>query len=262
MPELDANRLSASLTRVALVRRIVVLETTGSTNDDVRHLAAEGAQEGTVVLAERQTAGRGRLGRSWDSPERAGLYLSVLLRPEEPPEGIGRYPIAAAVAVCTACRSFAGDGVVLKWPNDVLAPGGKLAGVLCELRHGVSGADLVLGIGVNVNQTGEDFDAALRGTATSLRMLRRGVTVDREAVAAALLEALSATIARMRGGAWPEVAEQFLRYAPHATGRRVRLAAGGGGLTDGLDASGALRVATANGIVLVHASESVALAEE
>jgi len=262
MPRLDANRLAASLRHDAFVRRIVVLSTTGSTNDDARRLAAVGAPEGTVVLAEHQTEGRGRLGRSWESPEGTGLYLSVLLRPTEPPESLGRYPIAAAVAVCTACRTFAGAGAVLKWPNDVLADGGKLAGVLSELRQGVSGAELVLGIGVNVNQAGEDFEEALRGTATSLRMLRDGVTVDPEAVATALLRALGAAVALFRAGAWTEVAEQFLRYAPHATGRRVRLAAGGEGSTDGLDASGALRVATANGIVLVHASESVALAEE
>ena len=262
MPGLDANRLAASLTHVNFVRRVVVLESTGSTNDDARRLAAEGSPEGTVVLAEHQWAGRGRRGRSWDSPERVGLYLSVLIRPTEPPEGIGRYPIAAAVAVCSACRAFSGDRCVLKWPNDVLAGGAKLAGVLCELRQGVSGSDLVVGIGVNVNQSGEDFEAALRGTGTSLRILRGGIGVDRESVAATLLEALGATIALLRADAWVEVADSFLRYAPDATGRRVRLAAGGEGLTDSLDASGALRVATANGIVLVHASESVALAEE
>ncbi len=262
MPRLDANRLAASLTHSAFVRRIVVLPTTGSTNDDARRLASEGAPEGTVVLSEHQSEGRGRLGRSWDSPERTGLYLSVLLRPTEPPGNIGHYPIAAAVAVCTACRAFSGGRAVLKWPNDVLAEGGKLAGVLSELRHGASGAELVLGIGVNVNQTEEDFEASLRGSATSLRILRGGVTVDREALATSLIEALATAIGLLRAGAWPEVAEQFLRYASQATGRRVRLAAGGEGLTDGLDASGALRVATASGIVLVHASESVALIEE
>jgi BirA family biotin operon repressor/biotin-[acetyl-CoA-carboxylase] ligase len=240
------------------VHRIVVLETTGSTNDDARRLAIGGAQEGTVVVAERQSAGRGRLGRNWDSPERVGLYLSVLLRPADAIDRIGRYPIAAAVAACAACREFAGDRVVLKWPNDVVADQGKLAGVLAEMRRGTSGTDLVLGIGVNVNQVAEDFETALRGTATSLRILRHGGVVDRETVASTLLEALGATVARIRGDGWREVAEQFLRYAPDATGRRVRLAAGGLGFTDGLDASGALRVATANGIVLVHASESVA----
>jgi BirA family biotin operon repressor/biotin-[acetyl-CoA-carboxylase] ligase len=247
------------LTRVGLVRRIVVLQSTGSTNDDARRLAAEGAPEGTVVLAERQSAGRGRLGRAWDSPERLGLYLSLLLRPADPQGPIGRYPIAAAVAVCDACREFAGDGVVLKWPNDVLAGGDKLAGVLSEMRQGPAGADLVLGIGINVNQVGRDFPSALRASATSLRLLRRGVPVDRESVAAALLQSLDAAIARLRADAWPEVAERFLRYAPDANGRRVRLAAGGEGISRGLDASGALRVATADGIVLVHASDSVAI---
>jgi BirA family biotin operon repressor/biotin-[acetyl-CoA-carboxylase] ligase len=239
-----------------------VLQTTGSTNDDVRRLAAQGAPEGTVVFAESQTAGRGRLGRTWDSPDRAGLYLSVLLRPADPPERIGRYPITAAVAVCTACRAFSGDPVALKWPNDVLAEGRKLAGILAEMRQGPSGAELALGIGINVNQTAEDLPTGLRATATSLRLLRDGAAVDREAVAATLLEALAATLEGMRADAWPEVAERFLRYAPDATGRRVRLAAGGEGITDGLDVSGALRVATVNGIVLVHASESVAIVGE
>jgi len=261
MPRLDPNRLAERLTHVAFVQRIVVLETTGSTNDDARRLATGGAPEGTVVLAEGQTAGRGRLGRSWDSPERTGLYLSILLRPADPPDRIGRYAIAAAVAVCTACRALAGDRVVLKWPNDVLADGGKLAGVLAEMRHGSSGAELVLGVGVNVNQAARDFPPALRGTATSLRIVARGADLDRTTVAATLLEALAATIGRMRRDGWEEVAEQFLRYAPDATGRRVRLAAGGQGMTDGLDATGALKVATANGIVLVHAGESVAIEE-
>jgi BirA family biotin operon repressor/biotin-[acetyl-CoA-carboxylase] ligase len=262
MTGIDANRLAATLTSVPFVRRIVMLETTGSTNDDARRLATEGAPEGTVVLAEHQSQGRGRLGRKWDSPAGTGLYLSVLLRPTDAPGDLGRYAIAAAVAVCAACREFAGDQAVIKWPNDVLAHGRKLAGVLSELRHVASGADLVLGIGVNANQSGVDFDEPLRETATSLRMLRGGVAVDREEVAAVLLSALGAAVELLRAGAWTEVADRFLRYAPHATGVRVRLATGGNGITDGLDASGALRVATANGVVLVHASESVALAEE
>jgi BirA family biotin operon repressor/biotin-[acetyl-CoA-carboxylase] ligase len=247
---------------VPFVRQVIVLQATGSTNDDARRLATEGAPEGTVILAERQSAGRGRLGRSWDSPDRVGIYLSVLLRPADPFDRIGRYPIAAAVAVCAACRELAGDRVVLKWPNDVLADGGKLAGILAEMRQGPTGATLVLGVGINVNQVGEDFPAALRASATSLRMLRDGIAVDRETVVAALLQSLAATITGIRADSWPEVAERFLRYAPDATGRRVRLAAGGIGLTSGLDTSGALRVVTANGIVLVHASDSVAIVGE
>jgi BirA family biotin operon repressor/biotin-[acetyl-CoA-carboxylase] ligase len=261
MPRLDPNHLAERLTHVAFVQRIVVLETTRSTNDDARRLASGGAREGTVVLAEGQTAGRGRLGRSWDSPNRTGLYLSILLRPTDPINRLGRYAIAAAVAVGSACRTFAGDRVLLKWPNDVLVDRGKVAGVLAEMRQGPSGAELVLGVGVNVNQLALDFPAELRNSATSLRIARGGAQLDRTIVAATLLEGLATTITQIRGDGWREVADQFLRYAPHATGRRVRLAAGGRGLTDGLDATGALRVATANGIVLVHASESVAIEE-
>lgn len=246
---------------MGLVRRIVVLEETGSTNDDARRLAAEGADEGTVVIAGRQLAGRGRLGRSWESSGPLGLYLSLLLRPDEPWPRIGRYPVAAAVAVCTACRELAGESVALKWPNDVLAGGAKLAGILSELRQAASGSDLVLGIGINCNQSAGDFPEGLRTGATSLRLLRGGRAVDRETVAAALLAALGETIDRLRRDAWPEVSERFLRYAPDATGRRVRLASGGEGLTRGLDPTGALRVETANGIELVHASESVAVIE-
>jgi BirA family biotin operon repressor/biotin-[acetyl-CoA-carboxylase] ligase len=247
---------------VAFIRRIVVLDSTRSTNDDVRRLASTGAPEGTVVVAEQQSAGRGRLGRTWESPERLGLYLSVLLRPVDPPDRVGRYSLAAAVAVCEACRGFVDDRVVLKWPNDVLADGRKLAGVLAETRQGASGAELVLGAGVNIGQRVSDFGAALAGSATSLRLLRRGEAVDREAVAVAVIGALGETFALIRAGGWQEVAGRFLRYAPHASGARVRLAHGRVGTTNGLDDSGALRVQTADGIVLAHASESVSLAEE
>ncbi len=258
MQDLDADRLAARLSRSEFVRRIVVHKSTGSTSDDARRLAAEGAPEGTVVLAERQTEGRGRLGRAWSSPDRGGLYVSVLLRPTDPPDRLGRYSIAAAVAVCEACREFVGERAVLKWPNDVLAEGRKLAGILAELRRGRSGTDLVLGIGINVHQLPVDFPDGLRAAAISLRMLLGNDSAAREPVAAALLASLGTAIADLRAGAWPRVAERFLRYAPDATGRTVRLVAGGEGSTDGLDASGALRVLTVNGVVLVHASDSLA----
>jgi len=246
---------------VAFVRRVVVLQSTGSTNDDARRLAAEGAPEGTVVLAGCQTSGRGRLGRAWESPDRLGLYLSVLLRPSEPPEHLGRYAIAAAVAVCAACRELAGDAVVLKWPNDLLAGGRKLGGILSELRQGSGGSDLVVGIGLNVDHAAQDFAETLAGSATSLRVVRHGASVGREEAAVAVVRSFGAVLARLRAGAWPEVVERFLRYAPHATGCRVRLASGENGVTNGLDASGALRVETAGGRRLAHASESVTLVE-
>jgi BirA family biotin operon repressor/biotin-[acetyl-CoA-carboxylase] ligase len=259
MERFHGDRLSASVAHVAFVRRIVVCGTTGSTNDEARRLAGEGAEEGTVVIAERQTAGRGRLGHAWDSPDGLGLYLSLVLRPTESADRIGRYTIAAAVAVGTACRAFAGERVVLKWPNDVHAGGRKLAGILAELRQKPRGAELVLGIGLNVGQCEADFPAELSARATSLRMLGAGVGIDREAAAASVLESLAGTIGELRAGGWPEVAARFLRYAPDATGRPARVGSGAVGVTDGLDDSGALRVRTAGGIVLAHATESVSL---
>lgn len=250
------------MTDVAIVTRIEVYDGTESTNDDVRRLGAEGAQEGTVVLAERQTSGRGRLGRTWESPERLGLYLSVLLRPAEAPSLIGRYAIAAAVAACEACRRFSDERVVIKWPNDLLADGAKLAGILAEIRHGGSGAELVIGFGVNVHQSAGDFPEPLRSSATSLRRLGSGAAPDREAVAAELLRCLGAAIGRIRADAWSELAEQFLSYAPTAEGRRAKLTTGTLGVTSGLDDTGALRVLTPDGVVLVYASESVTLLTE
>jgi len=241
-------------------RRIVVLESTGSTNDDARRLAAEGAPEGTVVIAHRQTAGRGRLGRPWDSPAHLGLYLSIVLRPPDPPERLGRYAVAAAVAVCEAARALVGPSVTVKWPNDVLAGGRKLSGILAELRSGPSGAELVVGVGINVNQLPADFPQGL--AATSLRILAGGAPLAREGVAFALLRALDEATCLLRSDDWTEIATRFLRYAPDAAGRRVRLASGGTGVTSGLDATGALAVTTASGVVLAHAGESVTLIEE
>jgi BirA family biotin operon repressor/biotin-[acetyl-CoA-carboxylase] ligase len=234
----------------------------GSTNDEARRLAALGSPDGTVVIAGQQTAGRGRMGRAWHSPEAHGVYLSVLLRSEAPVELIGRYALAAAVATCRACRNTAGSAVGIKWPNDVVADGRKLAGILAEVRTAGAGVDLVLGIGINVNHGPADFPAELAAHATSLRILRGGPGIDRVAVAGTLLRALGEEVDAVRRGLWPEIASRFLAYAPRVSGTAVRLVSGERGVTRGLDTTGALKVETAHGVVLVHAGESVAPAED
>ena len=243
------------------VRRLVVRERTGSTNDDAREVAAGGAPDGTVVVAASQTAGRGRLGRTWHSSPGAGLYLSVLFRPDEPLERCGQYALAAAVAACTACRECSGPVAIIKWPNDVLAGGRKVGGILAEIRTGREGLELTLGIGVNLNHAAADFPDELRATATSLRILRGGGLVVFETFAARLLTHLGSEVDDLRRDGWERVARRFLGYAPQAQGARVRLAAGGTGVTQGLDATGALRVATEGGVALVHAGESIAVLE-
>lgn len=166
MSSLDVTRVSRMLAgKPALWREIRGVAETGSTNTDVLALARSGEPEGLVLAAERQTAGRGRLGREWVSPAGDGLTFSVLLRPAPVPASLlGWVPLLAGLAAGTAVASVAGVDARLKWPNDLLVGGAKLAGVLAE---GGDGA-VVVGLGINVGQR----PAGLPGTgATSLRVL-------------------------------------------------------------------------------------------
>jgi len=159
-----------------------------STNDLAKRLAREGSAEGTVVLAEEQTEGRGTKGRSWHSPSGLGLYASVILRPRR--ADLSLLPLAAGVACLEAVRGATGVEAALEWPNDIAWKQRKLGGILCEgefLGNAVSFA--VLGIGLNIQQERKDFPASLRRTATSLRMAL-GREVDKAAVETALWPAL------------------------------------------------------------------------
>lgn len=141
-----------------------VIAETGSTNEDVLALASAGAPEGLVIAAEAQTAGRGRQGRTWRSVPRAALTFSVLLRPAAVPRVVrGWVPLLAGVAAATALRAATGIDARLKWPNDILADGGKLAGILAEQSDDA----IVVGIGINVSGGPEDLPVA---TATSLEL--------------------------------------------------------------------------------------------
>ena len=148
-------------------------ETLDSTNDLAKELAAQGAPEGTVVVAEAQTGGRGRLGREWNSPPGVGLYVSLVLRPMLPPMELPQITLTTAVAVVRAVRRVAAVAPGIKWPNDLLLNGKKLGGILTEMetesdriRH------VVVGLGLNVNNPG--FPPELAATATSLTLTAGG----------------------------------------------------------------------------------------
>ena len=164
-------------------------ETVDSTNARLKAWAGEGAPAGSAVLAQTQTAGRGRLGRSFVSPP-GGLYLSYLLRPDLPPEDMGEITARAAVAVRRAIARCCGLWPEIKWVNDLLWQGKKLCGILCEtaLRR-FRAESLVIGVGVNVSAAAEDFPPELRDTATSLRMIGLSLP-ERSALAAELILAL------------------------------------------------------------------------
>jgi BirA family transcriptional regulator, biotin operon repressor / biotin---[acetyl-CoA-carboxylase] ligase len=159
-----------------------------STNALAKQLAREGAAQGTVVVAEEQTEGRGTKGRRWHSPRGQGLYASVILRPRRP--DLSLLPLLAGIACLEAVREATGLQPALKWPNDIVWEGRKLGGILCEgefLGNTVSFA--VLGIGLNVGQKKADFPADLRRTASSLR-LALGREVNPEALEKAIWPAL------------------------------------------------------------------------
>jgi BirA family biotin operon repressor/biotin-[acetyl-CoA-carboxylase] ligase len=208
-----------------------------STNERARTLAAAGAPHGTLVTAAEQSAGRGRQGRTWTAAPGAALLMSVVLRP--PAEGL---PLAAAVAVCEAVT----PECLIKWPNDVLVDGRKLAGILVEGRPQDGWA--VLGIGLNVSTREEDFPADLRETATSLAIAAPDGTTS-EAVLTSLLARLDA---RLRSPLEEILAEWRRRDA--LLGRAVRWD-GGEGTAAGIDANGSLLVDTGDGRVALRAGE-------
>jgi BirA family biotin operon repressor/biotin-[acetyl-CoA-carboxylase] ligase len=249
-------------TRFADVRRVV---TTGSTNTDVMALAREGEPEGVVLVADHQSAGRGRLGRTWLAPARSSLLLSVLLRP--PGSLVDVVTMAVALSMVDAVRSVAGVEARLKWPNDLVVTvdgaDRKLAGVLAEADWPAGSAPsagyrppgdhervpVVVGIGVNVNWP-EEVPEELRAILVSIDSLT-GHEVDREALLVAFLRALDGRYGRLRSA--PSDRGWLLdewRAASATLGRRVRIDLGADdleGTAAGIDDTGRLLVDTLQG---------------
>ena len=148
-------------------KKIIYYKQLDSTNAKIQELAAQGAKHGTVVVAEEQTAGKGRRGRNWESPAGDNIYMSVLLRPEIAPEKAPMLTLVMAYSVTKAIQMQGVDGVQIKWPNDLVLSGKKICGILTEMN--LSGRDIdhvVVGVGVNVNTT--EFSKELSEKATSL----------------------------------------------------------------------------------------------
>lgn len=171
--------------------RLQLFSSIDSTNNAAKALAAQGAPHGTVLIADRQTGGRGRMGRSFQSPPGMGVYLSVILRPNCPPRQLMHLTCAIGVAMCDAVQAAAGFRPQIKWINDLVYGGHKLGGILVELGLGPDGlADYaVAGIGINCNQKAEDFPPELREVAASLSMFAPE-PVDRSCLAAEMMGSL------------------------------------------------------------------------
>ena len=258
----ERDRLDAEAIRRALEDHpwrdlVQVLPVTDSTNNALKLLAAGGAPEGTTLIAERQTAGRGRLDRRFDSPAGSGIYLSVLLRPACPPAELMTLTAQAAAAVRRAVGEVCGVLPGIKWVNDLQLNGKKICGILTELSFGAGGlvASAVVGIGVNCNRAAEDFPAELQGIAGSI-LSETGRRVDRNRLAAAMLRELS-SLPRLD---WREE----YRGACVNLGKRVRILSPGAadcpeGVAEDVGPDAELLVRTDGGLLIAVAAGEVSL---
>ena len=226
---------------------------TGSTNDDARALARSGAPEGTVVLASRQTEGRGRLGRTWLSPE-GGAYLSIVLRPKVAPSDVASLGLAVGLGIARGLSEHIGVGTMLKWPNDVQLSGRKLAGILLEMAAETDRVNwVVVGIGINVRRT-EDMPAAgvacLGDVAPGLRIAP---------AVAAVLEGVAGAYAQWVAEGFGSLRDEYQRRSS-LIGRDVVVRDMDGtarvsGSVFGIDDEGRLLVAGLSGVEAVTAGE-------
>ena len=167
-------------------KHIVYFEKTVSTNEEAKRYAREGAEEGTIVVAEMQTGGKGRLTRKFESPFAKGIYFSLILRPTCPPMEAAKFTLLAAVGVCRGIRRMGLPDCGIKWPNDILVHGKKLVGILTEMSASMEKIDyIVVGVGINTGMKAEEFPVVFRDKATSFLM--EGVEVSRKNLLAAIL---------------------------------------------------------------------------
>jgi BirA family biotin operon repressor/biotin-[acetyl-CoA-carboxylase] ligase len=251
-----------------LASPVVFFSTVGSTNDIAAALAEHDAAEGTVVIADAQTAGRGRRGRTWFSPPGSGLYVSIVLMPGRaavaPLRATALLTLTAGLALAEAVAAATGLAPDIKWPNDLLVRRRKLAGILAEATatSRASSADaaperlrVVLGFGINVRQSA--YPPALTAHVTSLES-ELGRVVDRAALCAESLAALARRYDDLMAGRFDAILDEWRRRAPGSRGARVHWDTATGsanGITAGIDESGALLVQTGDTVERLVAGE-------
>ncbi|MDF1579054.1 MAG: biotin--[acetyl-CoA-carboxylase] ligase [Desulfurivibrionaceae bacterium] len=226
------------------------LERTGSTNQVAIDMTKNGAPTDTVVAAESQAGGRGRLGRSWHSPAGSNLYFSMILRPALPPEDLPKITLAAGLALCLAVEKVTDLSLMLKWPNDLLLDGRKLAGILAETVN-IKGEPtaVVLGVGLNVNAGAAAFPADLRERATSL-LIVTGHEYRRSELLAAIVSELKRQLRRFERSGFNGILAEW-RKRDATLGRELTWLTRNGGIVRGVslgpDDSGQLLIKDADG---------------
>jgi BirA family biotin operon repressor/biotin-[acetyl-CoA-carboxylase] ligase len=272
IPFWDPDALQAQLHTEVLGRRLIVFNRITSTNDFLKRLARRGAEAGTLVLADQQTAGRGRLGRSWQSPPGSGLWFSMIMQPELQLEHIGAISLAIAVVVAETLSAVCHTLFAVKWPNDILLNHRKVCGILCEapissqvaIANSPNSLDyVVIGIGINVNQQQNDFNAEWRQRATSLARLA-GHPLDRQSLFVTLVQRLDEALFGNLKTAMPSL---LLRWRSRCTelGKSVALRFGQTtitGIFEDIGAGGELILRLADGQRRAYAAGEVSLVQK
>ena len=261
VPDLLTEReVPLGLMTERLGRNIVYFDSTDSTNTQAARLAHDGAPEGTLVIAETQTAGRGRLGRKWESPPGVNLYFTLILRPNIPPTDAPMITLAAAVALIKATRALYNLPAAIKWPNDMLIDFKKCAGILTEMsaepervRH------VILGIGVDVNMERESFPEEIREISTSIWLEQREKANRAELLRRFLFE-MESMYAYICSNQKEKVFEGVWRGLSCTLGRRVTVKGLWGecaGVARDIDGSGSLLIENDGGEVMTVTSGDI-----
>lgn len=246
MEKLSVSDLKNSLETKLIGDEILIFRSVSSTQDVARKLLEQGGAEGTVVLAETQTGGRGRFGKDWVSPEGVGIWASIILHPApylREGDGVIPFSLACSVAVANAIRKVTGLKSSIKWPNDVLLNRKKVAGILVE----ISGGSIIVGVGINVNQ--ERFPGSLEDSATSL-MMESGGEVSRISVIREVLHQLECYYALLMEKGFAPVIDE-MRNLSAVFGKQVVVSSNGkryAGEAVDLDTDGALLIRLDSGI--------------
>lgn len=256
----DQQWIKSQLQAEHIGREIITYDSVDSTNNIAKRLVGEPGKEGTVILADSQTQGKGRLGRTWYSEEKVGIYLSVFLKPFLPPEQVAKVTLVAGVALVQAVNEFSRTRAYLKWPNDILLNGKKVAGILTENFQEKEHSGVVLGIGINVNHS--HFPVPLQHIATSMAM-ENGEIFERLPLITFLLnhldqeyrffqnEGLSATVDQ-----WNMNSEMFGKHISLTQGTQTFL-----GTAMKLDEEGQLVILMDNGEEIAFDSGEISLME-
>lgn len=218
--------------------RVLTLKETTSTNDEARHLARSGYGEGTAVVADIQTKGRGRNGRKWVSPE-GGLYLSIIIKPYAAASKLPFITLMAAVAVLRALRGLTKLNVAVKWPNDIVIESKKAGGILCEASAGA----VIVGIGLNLNTSLAIMPKQLKKQVTSLKF-ETGSSINKERFLSLLFDEMDVLYRDFLHGKHEEIADEWKSYC-HTFGRRVNVITARGaieGIAEGMGKRGELIV--------------------